>query len=199
MDQETSIIEGENEMTRKILVAMLIVLGVFVVCSGLTYAEELKGAYGGSINALDSGYAITRWPPGNGTILIGDDGAVRALTTEYPTATKVVFRWHAPDGSSTDSAQKPLTLSADTWDGKTVYEADDTHTIDQIGAWGVQALFIDEEGRLQGPNPYPVVQIKAISWHSIPEVPLGTIAIVASMIGALAVFAVRKKLPTPKI
>jgi len=163
--------------------------------SGLAFAEELKGKYGGSLNALDSGYAITRWPPGGGDILPGQDATVRACMTEppWPTAVKVVFRWNRPDGSSFDVGPKDLTLSGDTWDGLPVWDASDTQTIDMIGDWGVQALFLNEEGKLQGPNPYPIVKIKAISWHVIPEVPLGTIAAIISMFGALSVLAVRAK------
>jgi len=65
---------------------------------------------------------------------------------------------------------------------------------------GIQALFLDSEGNLQGPNPYPIVGIRAISYHVVPEVPLGAITAVLSMLGALGVFAiVRRKTAIPKI
>jgi len=178
-------------------------LGTLILCSGLAYAAELKGSVG-SLNALNSGYAITRWPWDGGDILVGEDATVRACTTQppYPQATRVVFRWIRPDGSSWDTGPKTLTLSGDTWDGKPIYDAYDTETIDMLSTptenWGVQALFLDAEGKLQGPNPYPIVQIKAISWHAVPEVPFGTIAILLSMLGALSVFAIKKKAFVPK-
>ena len=176
------------------LPAVAIFVLFLVSAIGLAFAGvELKGMYGGSLNALNSGYAITRWLPGGGDILPGEDATVRACTTEYLTATQVVFRWHKPDGSSEDVGPIALSDSGDTWDTLDVWDAYDTYTIDMVGDWGVQALFLDAEGTLQGPNPHEIVKIKAISWHAIPEVPLGTIAAIISMFGALSVLAVRAK------
>jgi len=184
----------------------LSVTGIFVILlalnSGLVFADELKGSTGGSLNALGTGYAITRWPWDGGDLFPGDSPTVRACTTEppHPEATEVVFRWHRPDGSHYDVGPKPLTLSGDTWDGLPIWDAYDTQTLVMIGDWGVQALFCDEEGKLQGPNPYPIVQIRAISYHVIPEVPFGTIATILSMLGALGAFAiVKKKKAIPRI
>ena len=180
-------------------VHVLSVVGIFVILlvlnSGLAFADELKGEIKGSINALDSGYAITRWPWDGGDIFPGTTVQVRACTTEppHPEATEVVFRWNRPDGSHYDVGPKPLTLSGDTWDGKPIWDAYDTQTLFMIGDWGVQALFCDEDGKLQGPNPYPIENIKAISYHAIPEVPFGTIATILSMLGALSVFAIVKR------
>lgn len=176
-----------------------LVVGIFLLLlalnSGLAFAEELKGITKGSFNALDSGYAITRWPWNGGDILPGDSVTVRAGTTEppHPEATYVVFRWNQPDGNHWDSPPQALTESADTWDGKPIWDAYDTQELYMIGDWGVQALFCNEEGKLQGPNPYPIVQIRAISYHIIPEVPFGTIATVLSMLGAFGVFAIVKR------
>ncbi len=165
------------------------------------FAEELKGTVKGSLNALDSGYAITRWPWNGGEILPGESVQVRACTTEppYPNATWVVFRWNQPDGGHWDTPPKVLTKSVDTWDAKPIWDAYDTQTLYMPGDWGVQALFCDEEGKLQGPNPYPIVSIKAISYHVVPDVPFGTIATMLGMLGALGVFAiVKRKTTIPK-
>ena len=171
-------------------------IGVLVILltlnMGFVLADELKGSTGGSLNALTSGYAISRWPWDGGDVLPGESVTVRACTTE-PEATQVVFRWNAPDGSHFDVGPKDLTLSSDTWDGNPIWDAYDTQTLAMLGNWGVQALFLDEEGKLQGPNPYPIVNIKAISYHVVPEVPFGTTAALLSMIGALCVFAVVKR------
>lgn len=183
-----------------------LVIGIFVILlaliSGLAFAEELKGTVKGSFNALDSGYAIARWPWDGGNILPGDSVTVRAGTTEppHPEAVQVVFRWNQPDGNHWDTPPQDLTKSADTWGEKPIWDAYDTQTLNMIGDWGVQALFIDEEGKLQGSNPYPIVKIKAISYHVIPELPFGTIAAVLSMVGALGIFAIVKgKRAIPKI
>ena len=178
---------------------VLSIVGIFVILllnSGLAFAEEMKGSTGGSLNALNSGYAITRWPWDGGELYAGENATVRAATTEppHPEATHVVFRWNQPNDSHFDIGPIPLTNdSGDTWDGKPVWDAYDTQTLSMMGDWGVQALFCDEEGKLQGPNPHPVVAIRAISWHVIPEVPFGIIATVLCMLGALGVFAIVKK------
>jgi len=108
-----------------------------------------------------------------------------------------VFRWNQPDGSHYDRGPYDLTLSGDTWDGKPIWDADDTQTLSDLGNWGVQALFTDEDGRLQGPNPYPIVKIKAISYHVTPEVPFGTIATILTMLGALGVFSIVSRRSSP--
>lgn len=173
--------------------ALLLALNI-----GLANAEELKGMPG-SINALNTGYAITRWPYTDGDIYVGQDATVRACTTIPPPPdgsgpTQVVFRWHRPDDSYFDIGPIDLALSDDTWEGKPIYDAYDTQTLNILDSWGVQALFLGEGGTLQGPEaPYDIVKIKAISWHVLPEVPLGAIVTVLSMAGALSVFAIRKK------
>ena len=179
-----------RRMKAKAIVAFGILV-LFALGNGLVYAAELKGSTGGSLNALNSGYAITRWPWDGGEVLPGDDATVRACTTKTE-AVEVVFRWHRPDGSSFDVGPVPLTLSSDTWDGQPIYDASDTQTLYMVGDWGVQALFLDEEGKLQGPNPYPIIKIKATSWHVIPELPLGTILALAACFSAAAVLKARR-------
>jgi len=183
------------EVKLRLSVTVLFLLSVLIAWSGLAYAEELYPTVG-SLNALNSGYAITRWPWDGGVILVGDDAQVRACTTDppYPEAIEVVFRWIRPDGSWWDTDPKPLTFSGDTWKGNDIYDAYNTTTIDMLGDWGVQALFLDEDGNLKGPtDPYEIVNIKAISWHAVPEVPFGTIATLLCMFGALGVFTIKKK------
>jgi len=182
------------------LVAVLL-LGILALYSGLAYADELSGLQG-SINALKSGYAITRWPPSDGVFLVGEDLTVKALTTKYPNdpnATHVVFRWNLPDGSSNDTDPYPLEYIGNTWNGNPVYEANDTQTLSLLGDYGVQALFLNGTRDLQGPNnPYLIDSIRAISGHAIPEVPFGTIATILGMLAALSVFAIKKKVFIPK-
>jgi len=172
-----------------------LVIGLFILIailnSAIVLAAELKGTTGGSLNALNSGYAITRWPWDGGTVYPGETATVRAATTHppHPEATKVVFRWIRPDGTFWDVGPIALTESVDTWDGKTIWDAYSSEEIDMLGDWGVQALFQDSEGNLKGPtDPYEIVSIRAISWHSVPEIPFGTISAIVSMLGALIFF-----------
>lgn len=188
----------ETMINRRSFVASTVgILLILLAFNAFAYADELKGSIG-SLNALNSGYAITRWPWDGGDVPLYHEATVRACTTHppHPEATKVVFRWIRPDDSHWDVGPIALVESGDTWDGKPIWDAYDTQTLDMVGSWGVQALFLDGLGKLQGPNPYAIVQIKAISWHVIPEVPLGTVVSLLGMFGSLCVFAIvkRKKL-----
>ena len=180
--------------TRRTLTTLLAGLLVLLLALNirLAQAEELNYILG-SINALNSGYAITRWPYTDGDVFMGHEATVRAITTEYPEATRVWFRWIRPDGTDWLDGPKDLNPSVDTWDGNPVRDASSTKTLDMMGAWGVQAYFEGANGKPKGPYRIPSVQIKAISWHVVPEVPLGTVAVTLSMLGGLSVFAIRKK------
>jgi len=194
---------SENMKSRAVVLSVVGIFAILLVLnSGLVFAAELKGDTGGSLNALNSGYAITRWPWDSGDVFPGESATVRACTTEppHPEATQVVFRWNQPDGTHYDVGPKPLTFSGDTWGGLDIWDAYDTQTIDMMGDWGVQALFLNGTGHLQGPNPYEIVAIRAISYHAIPEVPFGTIVATVAMIGALGIFIiVKRKAPVPRI
>jgi len=176
-------------------ISLAVALLSFILCSGLVGAEELYPTQG-SLSALDSGYAITRWPWSGGEVLIFKDVTVRACTIDppYPEATHVEFRWIRPNGSILILTPcKELTPSGDTWKGDDVYDAYDTQTLDAFGDWGVQALFSGPDGKYLPISSCPTVAIKAISWHVVPEVPLGTITILLCMFGAVAIFAIKKK------
>ena len=185
---------------KKYRLIFILVVASFVLIifnGGLAFADELKGSTGGSLNALDSGYAIARWTWDSGDLFPGGTATVRAYTTEYPTATQVVFRWNSPDSDSVDVGPKPLIVTDDTWEGLSLRYAEDSRDLFDIGNWGVQALFLDAEGNLQGPNPYPIVKIRAISYHVTPEVPFGTIATILTMLGALGVFSIVSRRSSP--
>lgn len=178
---------------------VLSVVGMFVillVLNGLAFAAELKGSW----DALNSGYAITRWPWDGGEIFVGENATVRAGTTQYPTVTQVKFRWIPPEGEGDPWVEGPknLTDSGDTWDGPLIYDAYDTQPLNVYGNWGVQALFLGPNGQLM--NSTDIVKIRAISWHVVPEVPLGTIVSLLGMLGGLCAFAiVKRKKAIPRI
>jgi hypothetical protein len=177
---------------------MLLISMMLVMYIGLVYATELSGMPG-SINALGTGYAITRWPYSSGDVFIGDTVTVRACTTQppYPTATQVLFRWIRPDGTTIESGPTSLSLSSDTWDGDPIYDAYDSQTLDQAStdsaSWGVQALFIGADGKYINDIDYPIIKIRAISWHPVPEVPFGTVAVISTMIIAVGFYTIKKR------
>lgn len=181
-------------MKPRFSVAMALLLSLFIVCSGVAYAEELWPTTRGSLNALNSGWAIARWPWDGGNILVGETATVRACTTHPPPETVMVaFRWNSPDGSHDTHGPYPLADSGDTWKGDPVWDAYDSMELNVLGGWGVQALFCDSEGKELPISPCPTVDIKAISWHVVPEVPFGTIATILGMFGAFGAFALRAR------
>jgi hypothetical protein len=170
----------------------ILILAFVTFCLSISFvsAVELKGTTGGSLNALNSGYAITRVPWTDGSLLPGETANVMAYTTDLG-AVAVHFRWNDPDGGHVVHIV-PLTPSLDTWDGAPLLEAADSHDLLIIGDWGVQAIFVDGDGNPRGPLALPTIAIKAISWHVTPEVPIGTLLSVISMLGALGAYKLKK-------
>lgn len=70
--------------------------------------------------------------------------------------------------------------------------AQDTRVPNAFGDWGVQAIFIDEVYTHQGELETFRV-IRSTSGNVVPEVPFGTIAILAGWLGVLGIFALRRK------
>jgi len=80
--------------------------------------------------------------------------------------------------------------------GKEYYYAQDTFVpTEYIGDWGVQAIFKDQIW--QHGEWVQFTAKRATSYETIPEVPFGTIAILAGWLGVLGIFALRRKhIPT---
>ena len=152
-------------------------------------------------STLSSGYAI--WTDYHGIeIPLGTVVTATAGTTEhpdssahnhFPNVTHVKFRWMAPNGSETFSPLKPLTWDGTTeYDGWPVYTANDTLAVDAVGDWGVQAWFYDTQGGLR--NEIGLEKIRAISIHTIPELPIvGTAGIAAIMLLGFGLYWHMKK------
>lgn len=109
----------------------------------------------------------------------------------------VTFRWHMPNGTArwevTKAVEPNGTLGE--WNNGTstlILYANDTQILDVPGDWGVQAFFQGPNG-IDRANLTDVVKIRAQSFKAVPEVPLGTIITVASMLAALGVFTLKKK------
>ena len=185
------------KMKKKNLIkfAFFILLGVLFFNSLTVFALDYID-YNGSISALSSGYAITRWPTGPGTTFPGEPVTVRAVTTNLA-ATEVRIRWIRPDGSIAKNELHALTNVGNVYDSAPVIEAEDTFTIDMLNigenGWGVQAIFLYSDGPIGGPSSEPFLSIKAISWHAVPEIPFGTISTIVTMLAAYGYFFLRRK------
>lgn len=113
---------------------------------------------------------------------------------------QVTFRWHRPpDGNGPVAWEDVVPVwqngTMGQWNNNSwalIWYAENTHAPDELGDWGVQAFFQDSEGNDRAGLPR-VVKIKATSFNSVPEVPLGTIVVSLAMLGALGIFAIKKK------
>lgn len=194
-------------------------MGVFAI-SLILYTTVV---HAGPWSALSSGYAVTTNFQGIPVWPLPQDVTATAGTTEHPNAndgqggrvpefpdvTKVRFLWMPPEDSGLDEFLNPpeldpaldLTDSGEDYEDKDgnlwdIYTAEDTQSIEALGDWGVQAWFYDLEGNLKGKSG--IEKIRATSFEAVPEVPFGTIVVFLAMIGALGVFAIKKKVRVPK-
>jgi len=148
------------------------------------------------LSTLGTGYAVTSDYHGI-DLIVGTPVNVTALTLDS-TITHVTFKWNAPNGTEgvwIDTITPLLTDGTGTWNNgttATIRYAYSIHNPDSIGDWGVKVLFQGPNGKTKE-NLDEVVQIRATSFNAVPEVPLGTIAILIAMLGALGVFAIKKR------
>jgi len=153
-------------------------------------------------STLGTGYAITSNYHGV-DIPLGTPVTVTAGTLDSNVMV-ITFRWHEPpdgNGPVRWEITVPIFTNGTTgkWNNGTTAEiryAQDTQTPDVLGNWGVQALFRDSSGK-DRTGLTNVINIKATSFNTVPEVPFGTLAILAAMFGAVAIFAIKKKRVSP--
>ena len=187
-------------MKRKNTFLLVLTTAIMLAATiGIAYAVDLQ-TLTGPINALGTGYAITRWIPFSGDIPLGTTVTVRAYTTNDPATTltdQVEFVWIEPDGTQHPTGLQNLVSSSDTWGVAPSWYAEDDFLIDIPGNWGVQAQFHYKAQTQNDQQPPPPlhVEIRAISWHPfvIPEAPLGTILVSIAMFGALGIFYWKRK------
>lgn len=152
--------------------------------------------------SIESGYAITTdyhgeiVPPG--TLVTATAG------TTDSSVEKVTFRWHFPNGSvAREIEASPLLTSPypppnvpqeviDYENSTIIWYVQDDMVPNVVGDWGVQAFFQGNDGKDKS-NVTDVIMIRAESFEAIPETPMGTIGAAATMIIALALFALKKK------
>jgi len=148
------------------------------------------------LSTLGTGYAVTSDFHGI-DVIIGNPVNVTALTLDS-TINRITFKWNAPNGTEgvwIDTFTPLLIDGTGTWNNgttATIRYAYSIHNPDSIGDWGVKVLFQGTNGKTKE-NMDEVVQIRATSFNAVPEVPLGTIAILMAMLGALGVFAIKKR------
>lgn len=151
-------------------------------------------------NSLASGYRITTDHHGTNVIL-GEKVTAWADTTDL-TTDKVLFAWKWEDGEAIMRTFENETF--DVWytygvpgveDGTPVRRFTDSYAPDIIGNWSVKATFINAFGQTPASenDSFPV---RATSFHVIPEVPLGTIAIILTMFASMGFFTIRKRKTT---
>jgi len=158
-------------------------LGV-VMLMGIAYAAYPSLASG---YAVDSNYHGINVPPGANVI-------VTAYTTDS-SVYQVTFLWKYPNGTVAfgPEVDNTKTTEAQLYNGKTVYTFSSEHAPDEIGDWGVQALFQSPSGRTKEDIEY-VVAIRATSFNVAPEVPIiGTIGASAMMLLGLGFYVKRRK------
>ena len=136
-------------------------------------------------NSVDLGGTITAWA---GTTNSGID--------------EVKFRWIPPEGSGID----PFIVIGDAagsvnvegtglvyqWTASYIVGSTAANPVDEVGDWGVQAIFYDHQNSGSGVGPVPEqpmpVHIIARSFHVVPEVPFGILGAVLVLFGACGVY-----------
>jgi len=170
---------------KSVLVLLLVFVGLFGIMSSV-YAPW---------STLGTGYAITSNYHGKDAPLMATV-TVTAGTLD-PGVTQVTFRWHRPDDTVVREVTVPVFTngSSGQWnngDTALIRYAIDSFKPDVLGDWGIQVFFRDSAGK-QKAGLNNVIKIKAASFNVVPEIPLGTAAIVLSMFGALGILAIKKK------
>jgi len=169
------------------LVALLVVLTLIIIPT-IVKADPWS-ALGGS------GYAVTTEPfPLEEVVVDVDEVHAKAGTTD-PNVDYVVFRWLAPDGTVISRDPEDIVDVAPETDPTygPISVARSSYIPNMVGDWGVQVFFYDEEGEphIRGEA---IVRIRATSFFVIPEVQMGTITILLTMLASLAIFARKRKI-----
>lgn len=187
---------GRFSMKTRYLITTILVY-IITLCISTVYTQH----------SLASGYRITTDHHGI-DVIIGETVTAWTDTTDLTTC-EVTFTWKWNDNETpkrTTDVTEYITwyTGVDGWPeepgvphGTEVRRFTNSYSPDELGDWAVKATFLNSYGQtLASDNDsFPV---KATSFHSIPEVPIGTIAIVLIMFGSLGLFAIRRrKTPLP--
>jgi hypothetical protein len=196
-------------MKKRLSIAVILLVSVFLFAT-----VNIVQAQWPAIK--ESGYAVTtNWHGLD--VPIGQSVVATAGTTDLG-VTKVEFKWHYYDPSDNvifdefvdisasnhrttpDVPPSPIPPEITDWatdPSNAAIEylfAQNTQTPNAIGEWGIQAIFYNAT-HVRSNN---TIRIRATSFNSVPEVPLGTIAILVSMFGALGIYAIKKRFVQPR-
>jgi len=149
-------------------------------------------------STLGTGYAITSNYHGE-DVIPSTPVTVTAGTLDQ-NIVQVTFRWHEPPDGNGPIAREEAKLvepngTMGEWNNGTtalILYANDTYAPDIVGDWGVQAFFQDSAGTEKA-GLENVVMIRATSFNTIPEIPVGTISATVTMLIALVFFMGKKK------
>lgn len=183
--------------------AILLICLSLIIGATIVFADGFKGWS----PIKTTGYAVISNFQGI-DVSPGQEIVVTAGTTDL-TITSIVFRWEDPNNNTVWEDNVPVSGPittptvpsnvhqevidwANTNTGVQYLYAQNTHTPNIIGDWGVHAYFIGSDGKPRA-GLEDVVQIRSTSFNVIPEAYLGTIGIVAAMLGAFGFFAFRKR------
>jgi len=167
--------------------AIGIAIGTLILFASVAYAT-----WDWSGTSINSGYAVTTDWHGE-LVPLGEEVTAWAGTTDY-SIVEVKFRWLRPDGTQA-WIDVETEYTEEWWADLHVHEFSATRTPDEEGDWGVQAVFYGPNGNGKGPIPDQPekVAIRARSFFVIPEVAIGTVAVIVAMFGALGLFALKRK------
>jgi len=141
-------------------------------------------------NSIHSGYATTTNRHGE-VINVGESVIVYAGTTDSDVE-YVVFIWkHGEEEIYRDG---PIyDWEWDEWDGTSFRKfggaSVSEHILNGVDDWGIQVLFYGPTGHIRKES---IISIKATSINVVPEVSTGTLTILLTILGSLAIF-IRKK------
>ena len=169
--------KGEGIMRKKILLS---ILAIAFICSFVGVANASAYVY-----ELTNNYAGTNVP-------LGATVVVTAKTND-PNSYKVVFTWLNPAHQFELIKVKDLQWDGSSYlDGKKVWVATSSCTVDVIGDWNVYAIFFDKFGNQCFSIIIPV-KIRHISFNVIPEIPIiGTAGASIAMIAGFT-FKMKRK------
>lgn len=167
-----------------------------LMVSLLVSLPKVQATFDWTGTSINSGYAITTDWHGI-EVPLGEEVTAWAginLDVVDVDIVEVKFRWLRPN-EAVAWWDNVTSYTEELWEGKLIREFNATREPDELGDWGVQAIFYDTEGHGRGPVPDQPgkVAIRARSFFAVPEVSFGTIAILIAMFGAFSIFAIKKK------
>ena len=168
----------------KVLVVLLVPVLMFTLCVGVVQAGAPRW------DSIQSDYAVTTNRFGEDILVHVDEVVAMAGTTD-PLVTSVTFRFFPPGEEEEPAWTEPVSDPNYVWDSwKSIpfrrYDSS-AYTFDMVGDWGIQVFFNGTGGHLR--HTTDIIRIRATTAMVVPEVPIGTLTILLTMLASLAIFA----------